>query len=819
MKTSFAACAGAVVLRFAFSRSGALLGLLASLSVGASTALAADWTWNTALLYQRQHDNPQNYNFTTDWVTGSDGTGQSLQITEPSANEWNYFLDVPRSYLTTATNQFRAVLDFEVVTPTVLPQYFWMFARCLDANGRAMAGVPEQWQRFVSESADGPRRIEFPIEFPPVAGGTWHFYFGCKRTGTIIIDSLAIKEGWDLTREPAVLNGAATSVLPAGVSAATGSPAITISPPASGTVTTLTASDLVADGATPVTSAVAAANSTKLQAWLTTAKNTAGTKKLAIPPGTYRFESSAQLNIDSTNDLTIDGQGATFIFQKLYNGAHFMVNACNRLVVKNLNMDWNSDYKPIASLGRLVSLSSDKKTAVFQFDDQDAAQTLRTAQAFWHSMHPMDTTYLYRNSPDFFLLKDTPQPALTASANQITAVFTNPLALTVGTSYCIKHLYYEMIGFKLAASSHVLFDTVNFYGVPGMGWLNTEESHHLKWTNCKFLRRAGSRQPLITGADGIHSGESKGDIAIQACTFTGLGDDAINLHDNCWQGGLVNPGTGNQLQFRNCPRHQLRVKSGDVIRFYNTDYTPAGVELTVTGTPTYSSPNGDPEHVNTTMTVTFAGPVPASLSPLSIANNTRFETKNVRIAGNTIMYTNGRGVLLSAKNATIDSCYFRNVSATSIQITTEIVDTAYMEGRGASNVLVSNNTFENTNQISRWAGAVVYVGATIPWGPADVPLFTNLTFDNNKFYNSPGPAISLTSTANVIVKNSRIEYNQALANVTPFAGTLQAVLSDDLALGGNTWRNVLTPPNPVGTVYNPSTVTNLAPGSNRLETP
>lgn len=780
---------------------------------------AATYTWDTSVLYTRQHTTPSSYNFITDWVPGPDGTGQSLKITEPSSNEYNYFLDVPRSYLTTGTNQFRAVIKFRVVTPTVLPDYFFMLARTLDSGGHVLAGAPEYWQRFVNDSSVGQRTVEFPIDFKPVTGGTWHFYFGCKRTGAIIIDSLEIKEGWNLTLDEPLLGGMASSVLPTGVTAATGAPAITITPPASGTVTTITANNLTADAGTPATSAIASQNSTRLQAWFDQARTTVGTKKLLIPPGTYRFESNAQLNIQNTSDLTIDGQGCTFIFQKLYQGPHFMISNCTRMVIKNLNIDWNSDYMPIASLGKVLSLSADKKTAVFEFANQDAAQTLRTKQSYWYSLFPMDPVYLYCNKPGFFLLNDSPQPSLTASGNQITAVFSTPLSLEVNTSYCIKHLYYQMIAFKLASCSNILFDTINVYGVPGMGWLNTEDSHHLKWNLCKFVRRSGSYQPLVTGADGIHSQQSQGYLSIGTCYFTGLGDDAINIHDDTWQGSLVYSSTANQLIFKNAPRHQLRLKAGDTVRFFKPDYSPTGVDLVVTGTPTFTSPNGDPENATATMTVNFTTAVPAGLSSLSIANNMRFDTQNVRIGGNQILYTNGRGVLFSGKNATLDSNYFRNVAGDSLQITTEIQGTAYMEGRGASNVVVSNNTFENTNQIGRYNGAVVAVEADMPWGPNAYPLFSTLLFDGNRFYNTPGPAISITSAQNVIVRNSRIENNQTMPGVTPFTATLQAVLSEDMALGGNTWRGFVSPPTPTGVSYNTDLTSNIEVRYNLMQYP
>lgn len=773
--------------------------------------------WTPTSLYNGTHPPYTPGAWTTDWVPGPDGTGQSIKVTIASGATYYNFVVIPRSYLNSAVTQFRAVLSFRVATPTVMPRYFYMFARCSGVTGQ-----PEYWQRFVAEPASGARTIEFPIELKPIAGGTWNFYLGCLGTGSIIIDGLVVKDGWGLTTREPVVNGTPASILPPDVTAATGSPSITIDPPAAGTVTTLTASTLVADGASPVSSATAAANSAALQVLLNTAKATAGTKKLLIPPGTYRFESTAPLNIQDTNDLTIDGQGADFVFQRLYTGPHFTVIKCNRTIIKNLNLDWNWDYKPIASLGKVLSLSADKKTAVFEFAGLTTAQTLLTRQSTWASLFPMDPVKLYRDGAEFFLLKDTPPVSLVAAGNQITATFVNPLSLEVNRSYLIKHLYYEMIAFKIAGATHLTFDTVNIYSVPGMGWLNTESSHHLKWNNCKIARRTGSTYPLVSGADGIHSAESQGDIVIQNSVFTGLGDDAINFHDNCWQGGLEYTANPNQLLFRNCPKHRLRLMPGDVIRFSNPDYSPADLELTVSGTPVYTAPpGGNTDSPTAHVVVTFTTPVPTGLSNLLIANNTRFETKNVRIVSNQFLWTNGRAILLSAKDSTIENCYFRNVSGTTIQLNTEIVDTAYMEGRGGENIVVRNNVFENTGQSSagRWDGSVIHVGPTIPWGPADYFLFDTLLFEGNTFYNTPGPAISFVSSINVIARNNRIERTAVITNQTAYSGSFHSVLSADMALGGNTWKNYLPTPYVTGSVFNASLTTNIESQTNRIENP
>jgi hypothetical protein len=779
--------------------------LLALIILGGQITQAADYVWNPANLLAASAPPNSPHPWTTELVPRPGGA-QSPRVTIASGTGYYNYIAIPHSRLPAGTD-YKVVMNCEVVTRTTLPKTFYIFARNSVGQGYDI------WHKFVADPGV-PRAIEFPLNLKTVAGGTWTIYVGCQGTGSLIIDRLAVQEGRGVTTQAPVLNATPVSNLPAGVSAATGYTAFTVDLPPASPVTTLSASGLLtADGATPVNSTIAAANVAGLRNLIAQAKATVGSKKIVIPTGVYRFEAASPIVLDGITDLTIDGQGSEFIFQRLYKGECFNLTNCNRVVWKNLALDWNWEYKRIASLGKVLSLSADQKTVQFEFADLTTAQTLQAANSPWmetYAMDPVTLTSLGKGGK--YTINAT---SLIANGNRITANLAGAIPFTVGSSYMIRHLYYDMIAFKAASSRHITFDGITIYSLPGMGWLITGASHHWRLNNCKIVRRPGSRNPLTTSADGLHSNETAGNLQITNCEFTGLGDDAINLHDNAWQGGLAY-GTGNaQLKFLNCPKHRLRLEAGDVIAFYNPDYSPLNQGATVAavtyaGTPDVYAPT-------TTTTIDFTAPVPAGLSPLTIARNTKYGTRNVRIAGTVFKYTNGRGILLAGHDSTIESCYFRNVVSTSIQLHTEIVDNHWGEGNGATNIVIRNNTFENTNQGGRWEGAVIYGGANLPWGVTNYPLFHTLLLEGNRYFNAPGPAFSVKSARNVIARNNRVDYNQVPGNVTPYSGTLYVTNATDLALGGNTWVNWITPPNTTGVVYDAASTTNLSALTNRLE--
>ncbi|HEY9248772.1 MAG TPA: right-handed parallel beta-helix repeat-containing protein, partial [Rariglobus sp.] len=266
-----------------------------------------------------------------------------------------------------------------------------------------------------------------------------------------------------------------------------------------------------------------------------------------------------------------------------------------------------------------------------------------------------------------------------------------------------------------------------------------------------------------------------------------------------------------KLKLANCPSYRLRLSAGDTVRFYDADYdnlnsSAAPVTRTV---DRVSSDNSVPE-----TTIVFTTALPAALSPQAILRNARFNTANVRIAGCQFLYTNGHGILLSTEATTVENCYFRNIYSTPIQFEANIVQPLWSEGKGAANVVVRNNTFENNNQDGDSGAASIWAGTSLPWGPTDIPLFKSLLFEGNRFLNSPGPVLSLNNCANVIVRDNRVDTTSLVANATATSAAIVTTRSAGLALGGNTWYDYIPTAYDYGVVYDPGTTSNLDAGTN-----
>ena len=724
--------------------------------------------------------------------TRADGTTRPL--INATGGGWNVFISVDGGVLQ-GGNEYTATLSYEVVKSPQFPGTFHMFAR-----SKKLGIQRDAWLNWLGEPGDhGTARL--PMRLPPA--DDWTFSVGCKGPAALIVEAFDITAGTGFVFMPAVSEPAVVSptAAPAAVeSPAHGCSAVVLEPPVAGTGIEVSVIEfgMVADTTAVVTPEVAASNALALQRALR-ACSTRNASRLVIPAGVYRLNPKDPIGISDQHDLVIDGQGAELIFTKLMrNVAVLNLNACKRVEIRNLNLDWDATSAPIASTAVVESLAADGKSCVMRFPDLDAAAVERVKTAAWSHMWHVDAQTLQSISDGRFTF--TVDKRETVGGNGLAVTFTTPQALVVGNAYVIRHLYYEMGAFKLSDCSHVLFDHVNIYAMPGMGWIGRGDLDHLALKHCRITRRPGSRLPLTTAADGFHILDSHGGILIEDSEIIGTGDDCINIHDNCCQG--VRKTSPTTLVLVDNPKYRMRVAEGDRLELFRSDYSPLGV----------SGIAKQVTFVKNDTVIEFTAPLPEVVSPLSIVFNRRYGTCDVRLARN--HFDHGR-VLLSAQRVTVEDCDFDHPLANAIQLHTEIVSTLWSEGCGAGDVVIRRNVFRGANQCQKFNGAVIHGAPVLPAGRTQYPLFRNILINDNRFIDSYGPAVYLVACQGVEVRGNRIESAQMVAGSNAQAGSIIVDCSSDLQLGGNTWIAGAGQRLP-GVLYDPLTTKNVHAEGNRL---
>lgn len=756
--------------------------------------------------------------FSAEPITNPDGTAGAMVRVTPrdEQNPYNHIVVTAASMQT--GHEYTAVLTCKVASPTVYPTSFYMFARNSAGNQYDI------WQTWIGLPGE-TRTMVLPMDLKTVGSGTWKLFMGISKAGGLEINSLVVYRGLTSNGKTTYQTASPTpdatpgNTLPDGLTEATGFTPFTVTPPEkAGNIITLAppAYNFVADSAT-ATDAVAVENAIAFQQAVKDCRGK-GATKLIIPSGIYRLSSPVSLTLDGLEDVTIAGQGSTLIVEKMAkDGAAFIVNHFARLTIENLTMDWDWKVQPIASLGIVSNLSADKAQADFTFPDLDAARIKVTLATQWRSIFAMDLKRLIRTDPNIYNVPKTVVITPGSADNVLHAIFPEPAPLVEGSTYCIRHLYYDMCGFKISEGHDLTFKFVTINSIPGMGWFFAGPVQNILLTHCNIMRPGGSRYPLTTAADGLHVDQSLGNLIFEDCYITGTGDDAMNVHNEVYQAEIAFDETDpTKLTLLNCPSYQLRVKAGDSIEFFNADFSnlnnnalPVSREVATVSSDNHGKPR---------TFIQFTAPLPQGLTAQSIVRNARFATKNVRIAHCNIEYSNGRGLLLSAENALVTGCRMSHVYSTAIDLEAEIVQPLWTEGRGASNVVIEGNTFDDNNQQVRYGGAILYTNPRIPWGQTTATLFDRILIENNRFLNCPGPAVSFMNCTNLIVRSNEIRLTEAVANTTRYAGAICLTKSSNLALGGNRWINEVPAKFTGGVVYDPATTSNVSLDTNAVTT-
>ena len=732
--------------------------------------------------------------YTATALPGADGS-QRVQIAA-GGGDWNNLIKVPVGVLK-GDHEYLATLSYEIVKPPPYPGNPFPGTFHLYARSAKLGQENDVWQNWLGDAGD-KGVVRLPLRLRPA--DDWTFTVGCKGAGTLIVDSLTITEGTGFVFTPATADAAAAPVASA-AAVVTGCAAVTLTPPATGTGLEVSAHEfgLTADPADGTFSdEVAAANATALAKAVDSAR-TRNASRLVIPAGVYHVAQKESLKLENLHDLTLDGQGGMLIFCKLLKaGPAIDIKTCQRVVIRDLRIDWDWKVNPIASLCVVQAMADDRKSATIQFPDLDAATTERVKTANWAGFNAVDPETMLPTG--IAAIKPLVVSRESKGGNVLAVAFSTPQKLVVGQSYVIRHLYYEMGTFKMTDVSNLRFQGVTIHSLPGMGWVGRGDLDHLALVDCHLAPPPGSRRPMTTAADGFHIIESQGSILIENCSISRTGDDCINIHDNCFQ-GLRQTGP-NTLVLVGNHRWNMKVAAGDKLELFHQDYSPTGFSGTVKAV---NFKKDDTE-------LEFTDPLPAGISPLSIVFNRRYGTNNVRIVNSRFSF--GR-VLVSAQHVTIEGNEFDHPFANAIQLHTEIVGSLWAEGSGAGDVVIRNNRFTGANLRGKFGGAVIYGAPVLPAGRTQFPLFHDVLITGNQFADSRGPVVSLGACKNVEISGNRITGDNLLPNANAQAGVILAECGSALRITDNTWT-----PGPAqklpGVLIDPATTSGVVIGGNRV---
>ncbi len=465
--------------------------------------------------------------------------------------------------------------------------------------------------------------------------------------------------------------------------------------------------------------------------------------KLVIDKGTYYFRSLNGLDANNCTDLLIEGNGATFVFSST--GYKFFIRNSDCVEIRDLNFDWNWEESPLASIVIVQNSNSDTHTLDLVFKDAEycdensrlAAITQCDPETYtFGAKYSSKENYLYQDATSIKSVQKISDNTLRVTHNSCMDNFEN------GETYILRHYVYDGTIFSIRnQSKNITFDNVSIFGSPGMAYICEDNCSHFQIIN-SFIGvnpEYKDKRCVSLCADAIHIVNTDGCFNISDCDISGMGDDAINVHDGL---GYVSALNGNTLTLI---ASAMRLNEGDVLafknkKFENTEFTAKIVSVKAL------------EGITKEVVVES---LPESVSEGFVAYSTECNSSNYVISNNYFHENRARGLLLQSSNGLCEDNRFYKTMAQAIKVVMDIEPTLWQEGTGVDNLIIQGNTFEKCNY-SDW-GSVIEIGTNIAGKSAETSVFTNIEISSNKFTSLPSMLLRADNVNGFVFFNNTID--------------------------------------------------------------
>ena len=465
--------------------------------------------------------------------------------------------------------------------------------------------------------------------------------------------------------------------------------------------------------------------------------------KLVIDKGTYYFRSINGLDANNCTDLLIEGSDATFVFSST--GYKFFIRNSDCVEIRNLNFDWNWDESPLASVVTVQNSNADADTLDLVFRNPEYCNENNRLMAITQCDPDTYTFGAKYSSKESYLYQDT------TSVKSVQKISDNTLRVTHngcldgfenGETYILRHYVYDGTIFSVRDySRNVTFDNVSIYGSSGMAYICEGNSSHFQIINSFIGVNSGYKEKRCVSltADAIHIVNTDGCFNISDCDISGMGDDAVNVHDGL---GYVSEVNGNTLTLI---ASAMRLEVGDTLAFRNDKFENTDVTATVVSVKAL-------EGITKEVVVEV---LPEGVTEGWTAYNTECNSGHYVIRNNYFHENRARGLLLQSSDGLCENNRFYKTMAQAIKVVMDIKPTLWQEGTGVDNLIIRNNTFEKCNY-SDW-GSVIEIGTDIAGKTAETAVFTNVEITSNSFKDIPSKLMSVNNINGLVFSDNTVD--------------------------------------------------------------
>lgn len=466
---------------------------------------------------------------------------------------------------------------------------------------------------------------------------------------------------------------------------------------------------------------------------------------LHFPPGTYRFaarEGVAML-FDDMDHLTVEGEGATLLFNGTV--APVLMRGCRAPVLHGLTFDWE---RPPFSQGEVIAVGPGGMSVTIRIDPEfpvDGGETIRELGTYDRRTRAMAKHGIDVGGVVSGVRLIAPQTLLLTLKWQV--------PFRIGDTVVARHQAGPPV-INLEFCKDFVLSNLAIHAGPAIaiaaGGCAGGTVHRVR-----VEQKPGSGRLMSTNADGLHCASCSGDLTIVDCTFSGMGDDGINVTglylavepDNDqqrlilsgWHHGSVPPWAAPRIGDR------LRLVSGLTLKPLG-EVQAQSVQRVDGGRWAVRVPA---DHIGLTDEPIFA---------IDLQARTRLLASQCTFPGN-----RARGVLAHS-DAVIERCTFAHQSNAAIILAPDLF---WQEGPAIERTVVRTNHIHASNLLAQ-APAAVWISAFVapngrPGIPTSVIVNRDVAVEDNHFLRPNRAAVSAAATRNLRIENNRIEQASRIA--------------------------------------------------------
>jgi hypothetical protein len=484
---------------------------------------------------------------------------------------------------------------------------------------------------------------------------------------------------------------------------------------------------------------------------------------ITFTPGSYHFypartgARTTAFNISAARNLTIEGSGAAFIFHGIMNP--FNIENTQKIEIRGISIDWE---RPLLTQGQIVSTGTDfadiridKALYPFEVIDNKAWFTgddWRRELEGYHNIydqHTQEIVYLSRDNP----LGIHAQSRAEEIQPGVLRLQCKPqVRPEPGTYIALNHGRYIIPCFSIKSSADVVLKNITVYHCLSHGVV-ASRTENLTLNGFNITVNKEKKRVFSCVADGFHLVNCRGDVLVENCAHTGIGDDFLNTHGkNC----VVKTKFDNRTVLI---KNGYGTEAGDEVWLLRKAdaqrreiYTVAHVEAVK-----------DPAEKGWLHKVSFEQDLPADFNQDDFLENKSWNAtltlRNCRI----LKRHRARGILVTTpEKVLIENNYFRT-AGTAILIEGD-VDYWYESGANRD-VTIRNNIFEDclssgsqTGGKWEWGEAIITITPSCkPQNASSLPYHQNIRIEKNTFKTFDIPLVRARSVGGLTFRNNTIE--------------------------------------------------------------